>query len=149
MAVTKWNRWERNATTDNGRQTAERRRFAANGDILSQRSWAEPDYSELKIEGVTVALTNPVTQGTEWNLKDHGGLHGYYIPDTGTPSISLSLYAKDPTTGNWFLVETKASIAPATEFHFENKVRGRTVKLLPTVVSLGGATDFDIICSAE
>lgn len=147
----KWNRWETSPDSNNGRKSAENRRFAANGAVKTQRTFAEPDYSALTYTAATATTVPTSTAVPEWDLVEYAGLHGYWKTGIGSPAVTtLQLWAYDPDNSNWYLVEQQTGgITELVEFRFENDVRGRRVKLLATAGTIDASNTVVFYCSAE
>ena len=126
------------------------RAFSRSLNVRTEQSCAKPDYSALTKSGITGAETSPAssapTTGT-WDLDGYWGLHGYTV-QTGSGSVDLELWAYDSTAEEWFLVETKSTVADKAEFHFDGKVRNRQVFLRVAALN-GSVSSVDVHASPE
>lgn len=136
------------STGDADLHSWQRDSFSVSKNVRTEQACAEPNYSELIRTVSTAESGTPPDGNTQgWDLKGYWGLHGY-TSQTGSGSVDLELWAFDPVADEWFLVETKSSVADKTEFHFDGKVRGRQVFLrVPTFN--GSVTAVTVRCSAE
>lgn len=126
--------------------------FSTALNLRNEPTCANPDYAELVRAGITSADDSPNTTppgAAGWHLKGYWGLHGYLVFDGGTsPNADLQLWAHDPAQDNWFLVETKSAVDGLEEFHFNGKVRNRTVFLRVSAIA-GSPTSVALHCSPE
>ena len=104
----------------------------------TELAYPSPDYGKFARE---VSANDAAPSGSTefWDTSGFSGLCGYFTA-TGAATCTLTVWAKDVPTGNFYQVEQRTGLAKDTEIRFKDVARSRHIFLQVTALTNGPIT---------